>query len=1049
MVEFQASYSREMHTGRGDHNREGWRQREFSQPMYLRAHRMSARSTDASNRALRHRFSAPGVPRGSLVRPRLDRLMAELFDTYSVVEMVAATGSGKTVQAQLYASVSERPLAWLTMDHRDRSASGLVFDIATALGPVAGDAVSVMRRALQTEGTPDEAAAILASSAGEQDCLFVIDECQQIARSEAAAAALDTFLEYLPERMRVLLLAREELPWPIQKRYIHGQIAQINDATLSLTHTETTEYVSQLSGSPEFSNRIFASTGGWVAGVALAARFGVENEPNFRDLSVYFDKQVLEPLPADERDFLLDTSVTDAITEDIALALCGQDGRRLLAAVSARHLPATSTTSTAIVCHSLFRSFLKAKLVETKPERHAELMRTYAHHLAATRQYEDATEAYLSLGDLSAGVETATRALPALFVRADWALVQRWIDAFGADQVQASPVLIGAQIRAIHGLREFEQASFLIRRLDREGRLRAAVEADPSLLATAAWGLQSNSQEVIALLDKYDGDHRADVVRYMIETTIGTRPAVPPLVQDFADVERLMSWGLFLQGRLGDLARMESTEGDNPVLNPNVVLASSFRGNVDDARRLWLRVPAEIRERPHSRFIEAMLDLAGGNNELGFENLRKAHSESQRSRFSLGIVYEVFLGYVLLADDKPDAAIDHLLPILESMSRTSQTAYAEWAQCFLGLAYLRVGRAAEARLMLREVVTSMTRSQRRLLLSMAAVGLSEAEASHGDDVAAREAAELAHHAALLTGSSWVLSQVIRMFPEVQRREAARSPEDSRWRRLAASPSVQSTAEVQPPSRPGATLRIQPFGRERDLYVDGVAAHIGRTKILELVAAVALHPCGINRFQLQQRLFPEADQRNGGNHFRQIAHKFRHGTGVTLERRNNLVLFPSSLTLIADDIESERLLAAASASKGEERIERLQAALSLVTGPYLEGSTLPWVEERRNYLDVIYEEGRLELATLYLELDRPEAARAECEAVIDANRYSDPAYRVLVEIERRVGSESSVLAAYRRATEALGELGLRPGDARRLMQRAPTFNAVSNSTSVHR
>jgi hypothetical protein len=53
-------------------------------------------------------------------------------------------------------------------------------------------------------------------------------------------------------------------------------------------------------------------------------------------------------------------------------------------------------------------------------------------------------------------------------------------------------------------------------------------------------------------------------------------------------------------------------------------------------------------------------------------------------------------------------------------------------------------------------------------------------------------------------------------------------------------------------------------------------------------------------------------------------------------------------------------------------------------------------------------------------------------VLEANRYCDPAYRVLVHIERRAGSESSALAVYRRAAGALAELGLRPGDARRLL-----------------
>src|SRR5437879_212729 len=66
-------------------------------------------------------------------------------------------------------------------------------------------------------------------------------------------------------------------------------------------------------------------------------------------LPIYFGKQVLEPLPEDEQQFLLDTSVTDAVTREVAVALCGQDGQRLWSAVSARHLPATSTTATAIV----------------------------------------------------------------------------------------------------------------------------------------------------------------------------------------------------------------------------------------------------------------------------------------------------------------------------------------------------------------------------------------------------------------------------------------------------------------------------------------------------------------------------------------------------------------------------------------------------------------------------------------------------------------------------------------------------------------------------
>jgi ATP/maltotriose-dependent transcriptional regulator MalT/DNA-binding SARP family transcriptional activator len=1000
---------------------------------------------EQQSQALRHKFRAPGVPRGSLVRPRLDRQLSELFDAYSVVEMIGAPGCGKTVQAQLYAPHSGGKLAWLTLDQHDLSASGLVFDLATALGPVAGDTVETARRALQREGTAEEAAAILASAVGGSDCLFVIDDCQQIVDSADAAATLDTFLEYVPERMRVLLLAREEMPWPLQKRYVHGQIAQVDDATLNLTYDETVDYVRGLAGSEEQAGRIFASTGGWVAGVALASRFGVEHEPNPRDLSTYLQKQVLEPLPLEEQDFLLDTSVADAVTSEVAVALCGTEGQRLFGAALSLRLPATSISGNTIVYHSLFRSFLQARLIQLSPERHGAKLRSYAAHLSAARHFTEAAEVLFSVGDLSAAGDAARQALPSLFAQANWPVLRRWLGALGEESVRSDPLLLGAQIRTVHGLREFNRARALVRQLDGEGRLRGAIEADPSLLGTAAWALQSHPQEVLTLLDKFDGDQRADVVRYMTETTTGSRPASPPIVDDVGDVERMLSWGFFLQGRLSDLARLEVSDGDTPVLNPNVVLAPAIRGQADAARSLWLRVPAEIRERPHSRFIEAVVDLASGERTSALKHLRQALADSHRSGFSLGPVYEIFVGYALLADGSPDAAIEQLLPLLDAMSRSGETAYVEWAQCFLGTAYLHAGREAEALLMLREVVRSMTRCQRRLFLPMAAAALAEAEARIGSPEAAHEAAQHAYHIAQLTSSFAVLVQTVRMFPDVQRREVAHNPEDSRWLRLVASPSVRSrpepAAQVREPPSPQqpqhsehAALRIQPFGRDWDLYLNGVPAHIGRTKILELAAVLALSPDGIDRLQLQQRLFPEAEQANRGNHFRQIVYKLRHGTGVSLERHGNLVRLPEGLEITSDDIAFERLLETANSLSGSARTEQLRGALRLVTGRYLEGSVLPWAEERRHYLDIVFEEGRLELARLFLDSGQHDASRAECEAVLEANRYSDPAYRLLFSIERQVGSESAALAVYRRATEALAELGLKPGDARRMLER---------------
>jgi DNA-binding SARP family transcriptional activator len=114
---------------------------------------------------------------------------------------------------------------------------------------------------------------------------------------------------------------------------------------------------------------------------------------------------------------------------------------------------------------------------------------------------------------------------------------------------------------------------------------------------------------------------------------------------------------------------------------------------------------------------------------------------------------------------------------------------------------------------------------------------------------------------------------------------------------------------------------------------------------------------------------------------------------------------------------------------------LVAALSLVTGPYLAPSDLDWVAARRYELEVLEEEAALEAARLALEFGDHEAARSFAEKVVARDPYSEAAYRILIEVEAAVGSETAGLAAYRRAVEAMREIGLEPdGSTRALLSR---------------
>ncbi len=246
----------------------------------------------------------------------------------------------------------------------------------------------------------------------------------------------------------------------------------------------------------------------------------------------------------------------------------------------------------------------------------------------------------------------------------------------------------------------------------------------------------------------------------------------------------------------------------------------------------------------------------------------------------------------------------------------------------------------------------------------------------------------------------------------------------------------ATPDSSRPSRPTRVLRVHPFGAERDLELDGRRLGVGRLKVIEFAGLLALHPAGIARSEVTRLLFPDSEPRQAGNYFRQITHKVRELTGIALVRRQSglaagLVALPDDVQLRSTDAEVEAASAGAPGSPANS--DDLRRLLDGVRGRYLEGSVLPWAEQRRNRMDVVEEEARVALARLLATEGHYDDARAECERVVARNRYSDSAYRLLFAIERETGSEVSCMAVYRRAADALRDIGLCPGDARRLFQ----------------
>jgi DNA-binding SARP family transcriptional activator len=505
-------------------------------------------------------------------------------------------------------------------------------------------------------------------------------------------------------------------------------------------------------------------------------------------------------------------------------------------------------------------------------------------------------------------------------------------------------------------------------------------------------------------------------------------------------MERIMTWGLLVQGRLGELLRLLPEDGDWPPRSfwrtPHPMIGLLWRGEVARARQMWDEVPAAVREGAHTDlwfFHEAWLSWSEGDVDAALAAAEAAVAHSRKTSFGWEPCFDVVVGYMLILSGRVNDARSVLADSISRSSASGMRSYVEWAQAFQGLAFLRSDRVADAQRTLRRCVGSMQRAERRLMLPFAGAYLAEAEARAGEHERATAAADLAYDAAAGMGALFALQRALRDVPGVLQRQIGGDGGDGRWRRVV---GVRPTGLVgaaasaaEPHDDAKVLLDVQTFGDDPDLVVNGVPCEVRRLKVLELAAHLALHPDGVDRNRLQEALFPDADQRRGGNYFRQVVHKLRQATGFGLARSaKGLVCWPPEVHVDALDVRVERALREAGSLAGRERLDRLRQAVSLATGPYLRDSELEWAEARRFELEVRLGAARVEAAELALELADADVARELAEGAIAADPFSEPAYRVLMSVEAAVGPPGAVLTVYQRLCESLDELEVEPAAA---------------------
>ncbi len=341
------------------------------------------------------------VPRHCLIK----RLNHSLISDCKLILISAPAGFGKTTLVCDWLGSIQIPIAWLTLDERDKDPARFLIYFIAALQKVK-QRIGLSLQSILQSPQPLQIENILTLlineiSTIEEKFLIVLDDYHVI-DSPQVDKLVEFLIEHQPPKLHLVITTREDPDLPLARLRARGHCIELRAADLRFSASETAEFlnrVMKLNLSGQDIQALEARTEGWIAGLLMAAislqglqdaeRFIQSFTGSHRFVMDYLLEEVLRRQPATIQTFLQKTS----ILERMCAPLC--DAILQNATVSSQSTLETLERANLFIIpqdnerrwyryHHLFISLLRERLGHNlTPEEIARL------HIFASQWYED------------------------------------------------------------------------------------------------------------------------------------------------------------------------------------------------------------------------------------------------------------------------------------------------------------------------------------------------------------------------------------------------------------------------------------------------------------------------------------------------------------------------------------------------------------------------------------------------------------------------------------------------------------------------------------
>ena len=436
---------------------------------------------------------------------------------------MAPGGYGKTTLLAAWAEAEERDVAWVTLDERHNDPGLLISAIAAALSPIGPIDESILAPLASPQ--PNVARVVIprlcAFLADRPGVVIVLDDAH-VVRSAAGRDVLATLAKCLPAADQLALAAREEPRIRLGRLRTERMVVELGADDLAMTRSEASRLF-RACGKP-LSTEIVATlverTEGWPAALYLAARWlEGSREPekeaahftgDDRFVADYLRDEFLNGLDRPDLDFLIRASVLDRLSGGACDFVLEREG-------SAAELRSLSRSNLLLVpldhrdCeyrfHALLREMLKAELHDLGEERERDLHARASRWYSAVGDFDRAVDHAIAAGDVDAAGRLIGASMPAYAASGRQATLERWLEAFGEEQLaRSAPLCVTAAIVAMVDANEGQVQ-------------RWALAAEKSLAAGGDRSEEAELKAGIAMIQNVSGTLR------------GTQPAARELAE--------------------------------------------------------------------------------------------------------------------------------------------------------------------------------------------------------------------------------------------------------------------------------------------------------------------------------------------------------------------------------------------------------------------------------------------------------------------------------------------------------------------------------------